>query len=107
MKEWHSMTTGQRRTYIKKSKGEDYEPPETELNDHGPPPGPLSEQEARDFEDILSSMLQYEKMERPMLGDLIRSAWLTSRYESPISDEPWLKRYSPGRSYGAPKIMKG
>ena len=106
-KEWHFMTTDQRRTYIKKSKGEDYEPPETELNDHGPPPGPLSEQEARDFEDVLSSILKYEKLERPVLGDLIRSAWLTSRYESSMGDEPWLKRYSPGRTYGKLKVMKG
>ena len=106
-KEWQYMTTDQRRIYIKKSKGEDYEPPDTELNDHGRPPGPLLEQEARDFEDVLSSILKYEKLERPVLGDLIRSAWLTSRYESSMGDEPWLKRYSPGRTYGKLKVMKG
>ena len=60
-KDWRYMTTDQRRANIKRSKGDDCEPPETELNDHGPPPAPLSEQEATDCKDVLSSILKYER----------------------------------------------
>ena len=105
-KEWHYMSIDQRRAYIKKSKGEDYEPPDTELIDNGPPPGPLSKQEVKDLEDVLSSMLKYEKSDRATLEDLMKHSWLTSAYEDPVGNEPWLKRYSPGRTYGMPKILK-
>lgn len=63
-----------------------------------PPPGPLSDEEAADFEDVLASMLKAERADRVALENLVCHPWLEREY-GPSEDEPWLQRYSRGRTF--------
>ena len=63
-----------------------------------PPPAALSDEERIDFEDLLSSILKYEKADRLTLEKILEHPWLQKSY-SDASKEAWLKSYALGRQY--------
>jgi serine/threonine protein kinase len=60
-----------------------------------PPPGPLSAEEAQDFDDILRSMLKYIPEERAALEELLAHPWLKKEYEDDVTG-PVIEHYSGG-----------
>jgi serine/threonine protein kinase len=66
--------------------------------DHEPPPGPLSDVELADFEDLLSSILKYRPEERLSLENILKHPWMTKEYDE-VGEEPWLMKYHPGVEY--------
>ena len=98
-KSWCYMSIEERTTLMKdfnRAAGRENDEVSLKEVDTGPPPpGPLATQEAEDFEEILSSMLQFLPDKRRMLEDIMSHAWLNASYDEDQS-EPWLMAYSPG-----------
>ena len=63
-----------------------------------PPPAALSDEERHDFEDLLSSILKYEKADRLSLEKILEHPWLQKTYGD-ASEEAWLKSYSIGNQF--------
>ena len=70
-----------------------------ECNTGAPPPGPLSVEEAADFEDLLGKMLKLEPSKRISLEEVLDHAWLQKSYEDEVGDKPWIEPYFSGRTY--------
>ena len=103
-KRWCYLSVEERRAVVKayQSYGKDPEEVEPvtddEVNTGAPPPERLSDDEAADFENILSSMLKIERVDRTSLDKLMAHPWLTKAYEQSTSG-PWLENFSRGREY--------
>ena len=93
--EWFTLTLEQRVTRKQEYNMEEFGHITTADVDDEPPPAPLSDEEKVDFEDILSSMLKYEKSDRAPLERVVGHPWFKNSYGK-VEDVVWLKEYKRG-----------
>ena len=95
--EWHYLPLEERLRRMKECSEDQYGHMALADVDDEPPPGPLSDEEKADFENLLSSMLKYEKTERATLTEVVKHPWFKQTYRESSTDE-WLQQYAQGWS---------
>lgn len=93
--EWHYLSLEMRVARMKEYDEEEYQDVTIADVDDEPPPGPLSDEEKADFENLLNSMFKYERNDRMVLEDILLHPWLNKSYGEPGTG-PWLKEYKEG-----------
>jgi serine/threonine-protein kinase SRPK3 len=94
-KEWFSLSLEERVRRMKEFSEAEYGHMTSADVDDEPPPTALSEEEKADLEDLLSSVLKYEKSERKTLKQVMRHAWFKKSYGG-VNEDTWLKPFSRG-----------
>lgn len=94
---WVTMTWEQRRQYYIEFIGKDFaNDPEHHhsLEDRPPPPAKLSNEETRDFYDLLSKMMRYSPSERMTIEEVMVHPWLNTTYNDLDEPAEWISYYN-------------
>ena len=102
-KRWCYLSLEERRAGVEKFENYFKDPEDRvhvtleDVDTGNPPPVSLSEEEAADFEDLLSRMLTLKREDRLPLKEVASHPWLNKDYGK--TSEPWLQQFNPGPIY--------
>lgn len=101
---WHRLTVEERRERLQawnRDCDAAIDTSDAALDRGQPPPKALSPEEAADFEDLLKSLLTWDRKDRATVKNILGHPWLNKQYVEK-QDDHWLQKYYYGCGYSSP-----